>query len=144
MLGLLFSGAGAGAVLGALFLAAVPGKAPKRLIVSAAFATWIISFASVGLSRAVLITFVSLVGVGVSQSIIGAIIATLLQTRVPHEQRGRVMSLNTLLIMGIRPLGDFPAGALIGALGAPFTAAISTAIVGLTAILSLSKRQSSY
>lgn len=36
---------------------------------------------------------------------------TLLQLRVPQQMRGRVMSLNTLIIMGVRPLGDFPAGA---------------------------------
>ena len=55
---------------------------------------------------------------------------TLLQTRVPEEMRGRVMSLNTLLIMGIRPLGDFPAGALISAVGAPETVLLSACLVG--------------
>jgi hypothetical protein len=44
--------------------------------------------------------------------------------------RGRVMSLNTLLIMGVRPLGDFPAGALISLWDAPLTAAFSAGIVG--------------
>ncbi len=34
-----------------------------------------------------------------------------------YRLRGRVMSLNTLLIMGLRPLGDFPAGALIALIG---------------------------
>lgn len=75
-----------------------------------------------------------------SQSIIGAITATLLQTRVPHEQRGRVMSLNTLLIMGIRPLGDFPASVLISFRGAPFTAVMSAIIVGLAALFLSRKR----
>ena len=52
------------------------------------------------------------------------------QTRVPEQMRGRVMSLNTLLVMGIRPLGDFPAGALISAIGAPCTLLLSSALVG--------------
>jgi hypothetical protein len=66
--------------------------------------------------------------------------STLLQTRVPHEQRGRVMSLNTLLIMGVRPLGDFPAGAFIGLFGVPASAATSAAIVGLTALFLFVRR----
>jgi hypothetical protein len=47
---------------------------------------------------------------------------------------GRVMSLNTLLIMGVRPLGDFLAAAAIGRIGAPWTA---TASAGLVAALAL-------
>ncbi len=55
---------------------------------------------------------------------------TLAQLRVPPQMRGRVMSLNTLLIMGVRPLGDFPAGALIALIGGPSTVIISASIVG--------------
>ena len=54
---------------------------------------------------------------GAAQNAAGATTVTLLQTRVPPEMRGRAMSLNTLLIMCVRPLGDFPAGAVIGWLG---------------------------
>jgi len=32
--------------------------------------------------------------------------------------------------MGFRPLGDFPAGALIGAIGGPFTAGLSALLAG--------------
>ncbi len=40
------------------------------------------------------------------------------------------MSLNTLFIMGVRPLGDFPASALIASIGGPLTVIISALIVG--------------
>lgn len=143
-LGVLFSAAGAGAVIGALFLAAVSGTARKKLILSLAFSIWAISFATVGLCQAVLITFIALIATGFSQSVIGAMTSTLLQTRVPHDHRGRVMSLNTLLIMGIRPLGDFPAGALISLIGAPFTAAASTVVVAVAALVLLPKHRSDY
>jgi MFS family permease len=142
-LGLLFSAAGGGAVLGALFLASVPHTASKGVILFTAFAIWTTSLISVGLSRTVVLSFLSLVALGMSQSVIGAITSTLLQTRVPHEQRGRVMSLNTLLIMGIRPLGDFPASVLISFRGAPFTAVGSAVLVGLTALL-FSRRRGSF
>lgn len=139
-LGLLFSAAGAGAVLGALFPASVRETASKSLILFTGFAIWTISLVFVGVSRSIVITFIALVGLGMSQSAIGAITATLLQTRVPQEQRGRVMSLNTLLIMGVRPLGDFPAAVLISFRGAPFTAVASAIIVGVTALFLYVKR----
>jgi hypothetical protein len=40
------------------------------------------------------------------------------------------MSLNTLLIMGVRPLGDFPASGMITLVGGPLTVLICAAIVG--------------
>jgi hypothetical protein len=70
----------------------------------------------------------------------------LLQTRVPAQQRGRVMSLNTLLLMGVRPLGDFPAGAFIVAVGAPIAAVASAAAVGVISLFvyARSPRQRTY
>jgi hypothetical protein len=48
--------------------------------------------------------------------------------------RGRVMSLNTLLIMGVRPLGDFPVGALIQFIGGPDTILLCTGAVMISAL----------
>ena len=42
------------------------------------------------------------------------------------------MSVNTLLIMCLRPLGDFPAGAVIGWLGFEPAVLLSAALVGAT------------
>ena len=53
--------------------------------------------------------------------------------------RGRVMSLNTLLIMGVRPLGDFPAGALISVIGAPATVLLSAGLVGAYGAVALTR-----
>jgi hypothetical protein len=54
--------------------------------------------------------------------------------------RGRVMSLNTLLVMGVRPLGDFAAAGLITLVGAPPTVIISASIVGLYTLFLLLAR----
>lgn len=132
-LGFLFSAAGCGAVLGALFLAITSDIGGKSPVLFGAFTAWVTSLIFVGFSRTVVASFVALVVFGMSQSIIGTITSTLLQIRVPPEQRGRVMSLNTLLIMGVRPLGDFPAGGLINLVGAPITAAVSAIVVGVMA-----------
>jgi hypothetical protein len=67
---------------------------------------------------------------GIAQNGVGATTITLLQTRVPPQMRGRVMSLNTLLIMGVRPLGDFPASGLIALMGGPLTVLLCASIVG--------------
>jgi predicted MFS family arabinose efflux permease len=134
-LGFLFSAAGIGAVLGAFALGCLSDRTHKSPIVLAAFALWTSSLICVAASKAVFPAFLALIVLGMSQNVIGSVTSTLLQLRVPHDQRGRVMSLNTLLIMGVRPLGDFPAGVLISILGAPITAAAGAMIVGLTAVL---------
>jgi hypothetical protein len=77
------------------------------------------------------ISMIALLAFGIGQTLAGTTTITLLQTRVPEQMRGRVMSLNTLLIMGIRPLGDFPAGALIAGIGAPGTVLLSASLVGI-------------
>jgi hypothetical protein len=50
------------------------------------------------------------------------------------------MSLNTLLIMCVRPLGDFPAGAAIAAFGLHWAVLGSAALVGAAALALLVTR----
>lgn len=133
ILGLLFSAAGIGAVLGALLLGSIPAATVQVLLV--ALALWCGALALAGTGMTVRITFCALVLLGGSQSIVGSTTSALLQTRVPAQQRGRVMSLNTLLLMGVRPLGDFPAGAIIAAIGAPLTTVVSAVLVAVTGLI---------
>jgi hypothetical protein len=144
ILGFLFSAAGLGAVLGALIVATYP-EATIRLA-QTALACWCAALALAGTVNAVPATFCALVTLGASQSVVGATTSAFLQTRVPAQQRGRVMSLNILLLMGVRPLGDFPAGAAIAAIGAPLTAVTSAAVVALSglAIYQKALRSASY
>ena len=72
---------------------------------------WTVALAVFGWSDSIRIAVPALFVLGAAQNGAGATTMTLLQTRVPPEMRGRAMSLNTLLIMCVRPLGDFPAGA---------------------------------
>jgi MFS family permease len=141
VLGFLFSGAGLGAVLGAIFISSLPGEGYQRPLLLSCFGVWCASLATIGFSRTVTGTFAALIGFGMAQSVIGTITSTQMQIRVPAEQRGRVMSLNTLLVMGVRPLGDFPAGMLIGLVGAPLTAGLSAIAVGLAAAGLLRRKQ---
>jgi MFS family permease len=133
-IGLLFSAVGVGTVVGGLTLASVRDPPRKALMALVAALLW--SFALIGfaISRSFAASVVALFLVGLFQAGVSATTMTLLQTRVPPQMRGRVMSLNTLLIMGVRPLGDFLASAVIVSLGAPFTVIASAALVAVLAV----------
>lgn len=131
-LGVLFSAAGIGAVAGALLLGSL--RAANVRVAQAAVLCWCAALALAGIGTIVAVTFCALVLLGASQSVVGSTTSTLLQTRLPLQQRGRAMSLNTLLLMGVRPLGDFPAGAMIALAGAPFTAAASAGVVAVIGV----------
>jgi hypothetical protein len=92
---------------------------------------WVAALTGFALSERFWISMIALLFFGTGQTLTGTTTITLLQTRVPEQMRGRMMSLNTLIIMGIRPLGDFPAGALIAGIGAPGTVLLSAGLVGI-------------
>lgn len=139
-LGLLFAAAGIGAIAGAVLLAALPNQARKGVLFFGALGLWICALCTLALGHDVRLAFAALFVYGLSQSIVGTLTSTLLQTRVPAAQRGRVMSLNTLLMMGVRPLGDFPAGALIGAFRPSAAVLLCAGAVGLVAASSLVRK----
>ena len=128
---MLFSAAGLGTILGALFLASL-GSSPRRgpIYLKGIF-IWVAALEGFALSGRFWISMTALFVFGIGQTLAGTTTITLFQTRVPEQMRGRVMSLNTLLIMGIRPLGDFPVGALSAGIGAPGTVLLSASLVGL-------------
>jgi MFS family permease len=133
-LGVLFAASGAGTVVGGLGLASVVNPSRKARILLASALFWALSLSGLAASRSFAPALVALLFVGVFQVGVSATMITLLQTRVPRPMSGRVMSINTLLIMGVRPLGDFFAAAAIGRLGAPFTATASAALVAAIAL----------
>ncbi len=130
-LGLLFSAAGLGTVLGALIVASLGDFQQKGLLLLTSFFLWTGALVVFALSHVLWLSLLALLLFGVSQNGVGATVITLTQLRVPPQMRGRVMSLNTLLVMGVRPLGDFPASGLIALIGGPLTVIICAAIVGI-------------
>ncbi|MEO7021677.1 MAG: MFS transporter [Ktedonobacteraceae bacterium] len=128
-LGLLFSAAGLGTVLGALLVASLGDFRYKGYLLLISLLIWCAALFLFALSSLFWLSLLALLFFGIAQNGVGATTITLLQTRVPPQMRGRVMSLNTLFIMGVRPLGDFPAGGLITLLGGPATVLLCTGIV---------------
>ena len=139
-LGLLFAAAGVGTIVGAIFVASLASEPRRGVTYLAGVFAWVAALAVFAFSR---YFWLSLFGMGIfgfGQTLAGTITTTLLQTRVAQQMRGRMMSLNTLVIMGVRPLGDFPAGALIAAIGAPLTVAASVSLVGLYGLVLAGQR----
>jgi len=133
-MGFLFSAVGAGTILGGLAVASLGDFRYKGRLFLAGVLIWSVALGVFAASTAVWLSVAALLVLGAAQNAAGATAVTLMQTRVPPQMRGRIMSLNTLLVMGVRPLGDFPAGALIGAMGGPVTAGLSAALTGVYAI----------
>lgn len=129
-LGVLFAMVGAGTVIGALAVASLGDFQHKGRLALGAILAWTLALAGFGWSGGLAIALPALLILGASQNIAGTTTITLLQTRLPSEMRGRAMSLNTLLMMCVRPLGDFPAGAVIDWLGFRATVLLGALTVG--------------
>jgi MFS family permease len=127
-MGFLFSALGVGTILGGMAVASLGDFRHKGKLFLAAVLIWSAALGVFAASTAVWLSVTALLVLGAAQNAAGATAVTLMQTRVPPQMRGRIMSLNTLLVMGVRPLGDFPAGALIGTIGGPLTAGVSAAL----------------
>jgi len=86
-------------------------------------------------TRSLATAFPVLVLVGVAFIIQLASVNTLLQTLVPDRLRGRVMSLNSSLLLGIFPLSGLAAGALADRFGEPLVIGVGGSLVMLGAVL---------
>lgn len=120
-LGLLTTGMGLGAVAGTLGLARrtrVSGLADVIVASSLLLAAGIAIFAwspSFWLSLATM----PLIGFAIMRH--NASANTLLQTIVPDDYRGRIMSLYAMVVVGLMPIGSLGAGALAERIGARWT-----------------------
>ncbi len=128
--GLLLSGMGVGAVIGALTVASLGDYQHKgRLITVAdfAFPTALFLFAA---SHYVAFSVIALVFAGVFMVVRNSLANTLMQISVPDELRGRVMSVYIFMFLGMAPLGAIISGTLAERFGAPF--ALEFGAVALT------------
>ncbi|MBI5696837.1 MAG: MFS transporter, partial [Nitrospirae bacterium] len=109
-LGVMMGSAGAGALAGALTLATLGAVRRKGLT---AFSAAFISSAALlafSFSRSYPLSCVLLVVVGWGMITQLATVNTLIQTDVPDDLRGRVMSLYTLVFLGFIPVGNLIVG----------------------------------
>ena len=133
-LGILMSCAGGGALVGALLLAA--RRSPRGLGGWVPWAAFGFGLGLVGfsLSRTFWLSGALLVPTGFAMMVQMAASNTLLQMMVPDALRGRVMSLYSMMFMGMAPLGSLLAGSLAEVIGAPGTVAGGGALCMLAAL----------
>jgi MFS family permease len=133
--GFLIGSAGVGATIGALAVASLgTPRRPGRLIFSFGL------IASVGLmalatSRQLLLSMALTAFTAGSIMSFLSISNSTIQTYVPDELRGRVMSLYTLALIGSGPLNALLAGTLATAVGVPLTIAVSGALMAVAVAL---------
>ncbi len=136
-LGLLMGASGAGALVAALILAS-----RKEVF---GLGRWV-AFASVGFGIALILfsfstyfwlSLILLVPVGFSMMTQMSSSNTLIQAMIPDELRGRVMSVYSMMFMGMAPLGALLAGTLAGIIGAPETVALGGAVCVLGSLVFL-------
>ncbi|GAC1581084.1 MAG: MFS transporter [Candidatus Dormibacteria bacterium] len=141
--GLLSICGGAGAVTAALSLAIVGERRQHR-------GSWIVLGAIVmslgvavfALSTNLVVSALSLVVVGFAGIGFLARANTALQTAVPDELRGRVMSVYILLLLGVAPIGAVQLGALAHFLGASRALASESVVAVLLLVLLHTTRRS--
>ncbi len=124
-LGFLMTAAGAGALIGALWLASrksVLGLSRVIPLATTAFGMGLIAFS---FSRSLWLALVFLVIAGCGFMIQMASSNTILQTIVDDDKRGRVMSLFAMAFIGTTPFGSLLAGSLSQKIGVPHTLLIS-------------------
>jgi MFS family permease len=141
-LGLLFAAAGIGTVAGSLLVASLGDSHRKGRLLVSANAAWVLALALFALSRSFAPSFVMLALMTASQSVFSTVVMTLMQGSVEPKMRGRVMSMNTLLNMGVRPLGDFPVSVASSFFGIANAALLSAAVVALAGAVVFSSRPS--
>jgi MFS family permease len=141
-LGFLFAASGIGTVAGSLAVASLGDQRSKGRILVSANAAWVIALALFAVSRSFATCFVMLALMASAQSVFSTVVMTLMQSSVEPKMRGRVMSLNTLLMMGVRPLGDFPISVATAFLGIANTALLSASVVALAGVIVFSYRPS--
>jgi MFS family permease len=131
-LGVLMGAAGVGAVTGALVLAARSGIRGLGRWVALACGGFGVSLILFSFSRWYVLSVILLVPVGFCVMVQMASSNTLIQSMVPDRLRGRIMSIYSMMFMGMMPLGALLAGALANRIGAPWTVTLGGmgAIIG--------------
>ena len=132
-LGYLISAGSAGALLSAVILSAVGDISRKGIALIGGyigFGAFLILFA---VSKSLVLSLALLAAAWASVAMYETMLSTLLQTSVPNEMRGRVLSFQTFT-WGISGLSGFQTGAIAALLGAPLAIGIGGGVVLLNGL----------
>jgi MFS family permease len=119
--GFLMGGAGAGALLGAIYLASRDKVLQLGRLIPAATALLSTGLIAISLSSSFIISMFLILFTGLGMMTQTAASNTIIQTIADDDKRGRVMSFYTMALMGTAPFGSLLAGWMAKAIGTPWT-----------------------
>ena len=137
--GLLMAGAGVGALSSALFLASLGNYERKGLLLTIGNFVFPVALIFFSASQIYWLSWLCLVGVGAGLITQNALANTLLQSNVPDHLRGRILSLYTLMLLGMQPIGGLQIGSVARWFGPQEALAISASISIAFALFALRK-----
>ena len=119
--GYLMSAAGAGAMLGAIFLASREEVLKLGRLIPSATGLLSLGLISLSFTSSFYISLILIFFTGLGMMLQTAASNTILQTITDDDKRGRVMSFYTMAIMGTAPFGSLLAGWMAKMIGTPWT-----------------------
>jgi len=134
-LGFLFSAAGVGTVTGGFIVSARSkhGYNPHKLILFGGL-LYSISLFFFSLHSFYTLALLFLFGVGFGQAFQNSTLHTRVQTLTTDRMRGRVSSIQSLVMQGMQPLGSFQVGLVASYLGAPIAVGAGALILFSSAL----------
>jgi len=133
-LGLMASAPGAGALVGAAFVAAARSIDRKGRVLFGAMFVMSGSLILLAWSTHFGISIVALFLIGLTSILFSTMLSTMLQLEAPPQMRGRVMSLMTITMQGLNPFGAVLAGAFATVVGTPAAIAAGAVVVAIAAL----------
>jgi MFS family permease len=133
--GFLMGGAGAGALIGAIYLASKDTVLRLGRLIPAATALLSLGLISLSLSSSFFVSMFLIFFTGLGMMTQTAASNTILQTIADDDKRGRVMSFYTMALMGTAPFGSLLAGWMAKVLGTPWTIFIGGAVCLIGALV---------
>lgn len=120
-LGILMAFSSIGALIGALAIASLSDFKHRGLMLMGSIAVFGVALISFSLSRSFPLSLGLLVLVGGGATMSMSTTNMLIQLNVPGEFRGRIMSMYTMIAMGMMPLGSMLLGTIADFIGVPET-----------------------
>jgi MFS family permease len=133
-LGFLMSGMGAGALLGAIIMAARKTVLGLGKIISINIGLLGLAVVLSSFSQTMLFSLIVLFFGGLSMILSLAAINTMLQNIADEDKRGRVMSFYAMALMGTQPIGNLLAGTIASGIGIRHTLLIGGIIAMLATL----------
>lgn len=133
-LGIMYSAPGLGTLIGGFILASAGDVRRKGTLLlggAISVAGLLIGFA---LSPALLPALLLLAGIGAMTTVYSATSTTLLQINAPGPMRGRVMSYNTVALLGLAPLGGGISGFIAEVIGVRESLLLGAVIVAVVTV----------